>query len=214
MAHGLNKGGNNSRRFCSYRISQLWMVMVRTMIGIYFCYYHYDVITEICRKLRDLYRFFFHTILISCHNLNWQSVFGIDFTFWAHVFERVAKCQITFSMCWKILCLNRHRWRRISGSWCDFFPFLLTIQCTKISSSLPFFLFRMILTVGVCLVFLFWFFSACSMFLVNVLLFYSLARFFNLSKCKKRSDWNFEQPMKASERLDRCYYAVHISLPI
>lgn len=62
------------------------------------------VITEIRQKLQDLLnKSPFLLLNISPNNLNWQSVVGIDFVFRSSFSTRCAKCQITFSMCWKIL---------------------------------------------------------------------------------------------------------------
>lgn len=177
-----------NRRLLSY----ILRLMVRTMVGIGFSIItttwslKFTRICEICTR-----QFFFVVVFFFIS----QSVILIGnrssyrFHFEAVLCEaRCAKCQITFSMCWKILCLNRHHWRRISGSWCDF---LLTIQCTKIRQVCflffhLFLLFRPYTRTANCRClpfFLLFFYLFVSCFLLMFLFVSSILQFI---KCKKR----------------------------
>lgn len=159
-------------------------------------------ICEICLYAVHFFSSFVFFFDFIVRNLNWQSLL-VSISRRSSALARCAKCQITFSMCWKILCLNRHHWRRISGSWCDFF-FAYDSMHKNSSSLFYFYLFLLFRpytwTVGVCL-FRFFICFVCFFLFVNVLFVSSILQFI---KCKKGdSKW-----LKTERSETLCYYAL------
>lgn len=127
-------------------------------------------------------------VLPSDHNLNWQSVFGIDF-FSELFFNTFQNAKLHFRCVEKFFVLIG-----IVGVEYQvvgvIFSLLLTIQCTKIRQVWFFFVFFLFCTTHSssmrcrCLTssfFFLWCIFAYFVYLVNVCFFYSLARFLNLS---------------------------------